>query len=81
MQDSRKLQFGLHIRRIRKQKGYSQERLADLCQMDRTYIGGIERGERNVSLENILKIADALEILPFQLFHNLSGAEVDNSAT
>lgn len=72
MQANRKLQFGLQIRHIRKGIGYSQESLAALCGMDRTYIGGIERGERNVSLENILKIADALDVAPKYLFQNLT---------
>ncbi len=40
----------------------SQEQFADLCGLDRTYIGGIERGERNVSLANIEKIAKALRV-------------------
>jgi transcriptional regulator with XRE-family HTH domain len=80
MQLNRKLQFGLHIRQIRKQMGYSQEKLADICGMDRTYIGGIERGERNVSLENILKIADAFEVSPERLFQNLASKESDGRA-
>jgi transcriptional regulator with XRE-family HTH domain len=54
--------FGNAIREIRTQRGISQEALADRCGLDRTYISGIERGERNPSLTNILKIASALEV-------------------
>jgi len=60
--------FGNKIREIRKQQGVSQEGLADLADLDRTYIGGIERGIRNPSLRNIGKIAKALKIKPRDLF-------------
>ena len=60
--------FGLRIRAIRERRGHSQERLAELAGLHRTYIGGIERGERNVSLANIWRIADALEVSPSVLF-------------
>jgi DNA-binding XRE family transcriptional regulator len=63
-----KLLFGNRIRQLRKARGLSQEAFADLCQLDRTYVGGIERGERNVSLVNISKLADALDISPKELF-------------
>ena len=52
--------FGTRVRELRIAQGLSQEKLADLSGLHRTYIGGIERGERNVSLENIQKIALAL---------------------
>jgi len=54
--------FGLHIKALRKNKNLSQEQLASLSELDRTYISGIERGKRNVSLLNIIKIAEALEL-------------------
>ncbi|MUH03678.1 helix-turn-helix domain-containing protein [Bombella sp. ESL0387] len=60
--------FGLFLREIRKQKGFSQEGLALACGLDRTYIGGVERGERNISLRNIYKIADALGISAKEFF-------------
>jgi transcriptional regulator with XRE-family HTH domain len=59
--------FGARLRAVRKQKGFSQEGLALACGLDRTYIGGVERGERNISLINIQKIADALGISPREL--------------
>ena len=52
--------FGNAIREIRKRHGISQAALAEECKLDRTYISGIERGQRNPSLTNILKIAAAL---------------------
>lgn len=54
--------FGMHIKALRKNKNLSQEQLASLSELDRTYISGIERGKRNVSLLNIIKIAEALEL-------------------
>jgi len=60
--------FGGAIRDIRKQLGVSQEELALECGLDRTYISGIERGTRNPSLTNILKIAAALQVTPAELF-------------
>lgn len=52
--------FGNRVRELRKHKGLSQESLALACDLDRTYIGGVERGERNISIVNIYKIAEAL---------------------
>jgi len=60
--------FGERVRELRKQKGLSQESLALACDLDRTYIGGVERGERNISLLNIYKIADALGVAAKELF-------------
>jgi transcriptional regulator with XRE-family HTH domain len=50
------------FRAIRTERGLSQERLAHLAGLDRTYVSGIERGERNPSLENMLRLADALNV-------------------
>lgn len=59
--------FGKRLRAIRKKKGLSQETLALSCGLDRTYIGSVERGERNISLINIHKISASLGILPRDL--------------
>ncbi|GAB3407598.1 helix-turn-helix transcriptional regulator [Erwinia aphidicola] len=60
--------FGLAVRKQRNNRNLTQEELANLCDLDRTYIGSIERGERNVSLVNIHKIASALDIEVKELF-------------
>ena len=52
--------FAKNLKEIRKSKGVSQEKLAELCGLHRTYIGAVERGERNISLQNVEKIAAAL---------------------
>jgi len=57
-----RLRFGKRVRELRQIRGFSQEALADLAELHRTYIGGIERGERNVSLKNIEAIANALSV-------------------
>ena len=61
MADDIKLKLGRKIRETRVKEGYSQEELASRCGLHRTYISDIERGERNVSVENIEKIAKALK--------------------
>jgi len=61
-------QFGERVRELRKGKGVSQESLALACGLDRSYIGGVERGERNISLINIYKIAAALGVEARELF-------------
>jgi transcriptional regulator with XRE-family HTH domain len=64
----RMIAFGARIKALRENLGFSQERLAELASLHRTYIGGVERGERNVSLINIWRIAEALGINPSALF-------------
>jgi len=65
--------LGNRIRQLRHEKNISQEELADKCGLHRTYIGGIERGERNPSLDNLGKISKALEIRLFELFRSIDG--------
>jgi len=60
--------FGNAIRAIRKEQGISQEAFALKCGLDRSYYGAVERGERNVSLANIIRIAEALETRPAAVF-------------
>jgi transcriptional regulator with XRE-family HTH domain len=70
MEDIRR-RFGKAVRQRRHKMRVSQEAFADLCGLDRTYVGGIERGERNVALVNIEKIARALRISLNELFRGV----------
>lgn len=63
--------FGAAVRRRRKALGYSQEAFGDECGIDRSYMGGIERGEHNLALVNILKIIRALGMQPSEFFKAL----------
>jgi transcriptional regulator with XRE-family HTH domain len=53
---------GLNIRKIREDRGVSQEKLAELADLHRAYVGQIERGEKNIGLQNLEKIAKALRV-------------------
>jgi len=66
-----RIRFGKALRERRRKLGVSQEAFADLCGLDRTYVGGIERGERNVALVNIEKLARALKISLSELFRGV----------
>jgi transcriptional regulator with XRE-family HTH domain len=70
MEDIR-VRFGKAVSARRHAIRVSQEEFADMCAMDRTYIGGIERGERNVSLVNIERIARTFKVSLSELFHGL----------
>lgn len=61
-------QVGLRLRTLREERGLSQEALAAACNLHRTYIGLIERGERSLSIQTIEIIAKALEVPPSRLF-------------
>lgn len=63
-----KQKFGLKIKELRKAKGLSQEKLAHLADIDRTYLPTIEKGERNVSIEVVEKLAKALDVKIRDLF-------------
>lgn len=65
------LKFGKRVRGLRNAKGLSQEAFASLCGLDRTYISGIERGVRNVSLANISLIAQSLKVSLAELMRDL----------
>ena len=62
------LLFGQKVRDYRLERGLSQEKLAELSNLHRTYISAVERGVRSISLANIQRLAEALEIKPHQLF-------------
>jgi transcriptional regulator with XRE-family HTH domain len=61
------VRFGQRIRELRTAQGYSQEGFAHACGLDRTYVGGVERGERNIALRNIEQIAITLGLRIDQL--------------
>ena len=60
--------FGKRVRELRLARGLSQEKLAEIADVHRNYVGGVERGERNVSLVNIVKLARGLSVRPTKLF-------------
>lgn len=64
-------EFGKRLKELRQNTGLSQEKFALKINMDRTYYASVEAGRRNISLENIKKIADGFEVSLSQLFENL----------
>ena len=60
--------FGMNVHKFRAEKGISQEKLAELSELHRTYISAVERGARSIALKNIEKRATAVEIEPYLLF-------------
>jgi len=65
--DDLKIRFGKKVRAMRKMKGLSQDKLAVLSNIDRSYIGRIDRGEVNISLDKLYTLAEALECYPAEL--------------
>lgn len=63
-----RIKLGRAIRRLRTEAGYSQEGFADRCRFHRTYIGAIERGEKNLTTDSLERIAKALNLSIFNLF-------------
>ncbi|MFC6382220.1 MULTISPECIES: helix-turn-helix domain-containing protein [Psychrobacter] len=60
--DERMIAFGKRVREVRRNKGISQEKLAELAGIDRSYMGNIERGEKNITLKKVYEICDALKV-------------------
>jgi transcriptional regulator with XRE-family HTH domain len=65
------LRFGQRVRDLREAKGLSQEAFAEECRLDRTYISGVERGKRNIGIQNVRVIAKALGVSLSNLFEGL----------
>jgi transcriptional regulator with XRE-family HTH domain len=64
--------FGKRVRALRLERGLSQEKLAELADLHRNYVGGVERGERNIALINIVALAHALKVRPTRLIEPIT---------
>ena len=73
------LRFGCRVRELRKGRGWSQEAFARECGLDRSYVGGVERGSRNITLVNVDKIAKALGVGVGQLFGDTEQPEHEST--
>lgn len=71
------IKLGKRIRELRKESGFSQESFANEVELDRTYMGGIERGERNIAAINIIRIAKALKVEVGELFPAIRTLQID----
>lgn len=72
-EDTTLLKFGQKVQAVRSGQKISQEKLAELSELDRTYISSVERGQRNISILNIIKIANALGVTASSLLEELGG--------
>ena len=63
--------FGKHVRKLRLDRRLSQEKLAELADLHRNYVGGVERGERNIAIINIVRLARALKVKPGKLLETI----------
>ena len=70
-----RIQFGKHLARLRRQRGWSQEHLALESGLARSYLGGVERGQRNIALLNICRLAETLGLPPSDLLNFPSSEE------
>ena len=70
--------LGSRIRELRLKKGFSQESFADHCGLHRTYMGGIERGERNLTVQTVLTVSRGLDLTMSELFSGIE-KHVDNA--
>jgi len=75
--DDRRVLLGRRVRALRVWRGWRQEDLALACGMQRSYIGGVERGERNIGFDNLLRLADALDVPVKELFSFSASIESD----
>ena len=71
-------QFGNRLRNLRRARGVSQEKLAELAGLHRTYVGDVERGERNISLVNLATLAQALQVSLSVLLEDIHSEGTDN---
>lgn len=69
--ETRKLKFGRNIKRLREASNISQSKFALMIGLSQTYLSGVENGHRNISFDNIIKIADGLDVHPAKLFEDL----------
>jgi transcriptional regulator with XRE-family HTH domain len=69
-------QFGRRIRQLRQARGWTQRSLGDRCGMDGVYVGSVERGERNITLDNVERISKGFGVETHQLFLFSGGSEM-----
>jgi transcriptional regulator with XRE-family HTH domain len=72
-------QIGKQIRILRKNRGLTQERLGEMVQLPQSYIGGVERGEKNISLETLERLINALKISPVEVLGTAQPSEKEKA--